>query len=230
MPQQVRTPCACVKGSCLLNSNGVRNIGGAGLDSGKPLRPGSVAVVLRARPLRGGQPYVLLLQHNGVGGNSAAVQACWRYMSNRLHANRICNVSLICTRMLIAGVVVSPSSITRCFLCQPLLRHHVGVSGGHGRSRGSGAADRTRVAAPCSGRSRRPHAGPRARCQHRTAQHGGDSKRAGQKTDWVVTSWHQPAWQWLRVYSRGNQRRASVCHHHGRCGLGHLNRPVAGRW
>jgi len=38
-------------------------------------------VVLRARPLRGGQPYVLLLQHNGVSSYSAAVQACldWEY-------------------------------------------------------------------------------------------------------------------------------------------------------
>ena len=35
---------------------------------------GTVAVVLRARPLRGGQPYVLLLQHNGVNSYSAAVQ------------------------------------------------------------------------------------------------------------------------------------------------------------
>ena len=31
-------------------------------------------MVLRARPLRGGQPYVLLLQHNGVNSFSAAVQ------------------------------------------------------------------------------------------------------------------------------------------------------------
>ena len=39
------------------------------------MHAGSVAVVLRARPLRGGQPYVLLLQHGGVHSHSAAVQA-----------------------------------------------------------------------------------------------------------------------------------------------------------
>ncbi len=181
---------------------------------------GSVAVVLRARPLRGGQPYVLLLQHNGVNSYSAAVQvlvsrsivlallfqprhgAKPRGMPRRLF-------SCVCMRVLLLAQVVYPSA--------ELLERAVmlaGVSGGVGRRSGSSTARWTGVAAPRSGGCAGQHASSRARCQRHPAQRSSHAQIEGEwrGPDGTACQRSSPR-QRLRMLRRGDQCRARVRHH-----------------